>query len=214
MGLYYPINIRLSNKKCLVVGGGETAERKTQALIQYQAKVTLISPLLTSRLEEQARRGLFTYLKRKYRSGDVDGCFLVIGATNSSMVNAQIAKEAESKNILVNVVDRPELCNFIVPAVVRQGPLCIAVSTGGKSPALAKKIRYQLEEEFGPEYAKLLDILGDLRGLVKEKYPEDDERRHAIWQRLVGSDVLELLRWGRDEEAKEIIRECTSALSA
>ncbi|MDO8885938.1 bifunctional precorrin-2 dehydrogenase/sirohydrochlorin ferrochelatase [Candidatus Oleimmundimicrobium sp.] len=204
---YYPVYLNLKNKKCVVVGGGNVAERKVLALIDCGAKVTVISPKLTKLLERLKSEGKIEHIGREYEKGDLKGAFVVIGATDNSSVNKEIYKEASALNLLVNIVDVPEICNFIVPSLVRRGDLTISISTSGKAPALAKKIRLKLEKEFGPEYEPYLNLLGEIREKIKEKYDLADERNKA-WGRILESNILKLIRDGKDELLKEIIKEC------
>lgn len=198
----YPIYLsQLHRVLCVVVGGGEVAERKVSSLLEAQAKVKVISPTLTEGLRQLAARGAIDHLARAYQDGDLEGAFLAIAATDDPATNRAVFQEAEARKILVNVVDEPSLCNFLVPAVVRRGSLIMGISTEGRSPALAARIRQRLESLFGPEYASLLDILGDLREWITDACPP--EKRRDLWYRLVDSDLLDLLREGREQEARE-----------
>lgn len=186
---------------CVVVGGGEVAERKVSSFLEAQAKVKVISPTLTEGLRQLVAKGAIDHLPRAYQDGDLEGAFLAIAATDDPAANRAIFQEAQARKILVNVVDEPSLCNFLVPAVVRRGSLIIGISTEGRSPALAARIRQRLESLFGPEYASLLDILGDLREWITDVCPP--EKRRDLWYWLVDSDLLELLREGKEQEARE-----------
>ncbi len=192
---------RLHKALCVVIGGGEVAERKVSSLLEAQAKVQVISPTLTDGLRQLAAEKAIDHLARAYQDGDLEGAFLAIAATDDPATNRAVFQEAEAREILVNVVDKPSLCNFLVPAVVRRGSLVIGISTEGRSPALAARVRQRLESLFGPEYASLLDILGDLREWISEACPP--EKRRDLWYRLVDSDLLELLREGKEQEARE-----------
>ncbi|MBI4551614.1 MAG: bifunctional precorrin-2 dehydrogenase/sirohydrochlorin ferrochelatase [Candidatus Latescibacteria bacterium] len=211
---YYPIFLDLDSQPCLIVGGGEVAEQKIEPLLDCGARVTVISPDLTSQLRESAEAGTFRWIPRQYEPGDVEGYFLVVCATDAPAVNEQVAADGLARNLLVNVVDAPRLCRFIMPAVVRRGDLCIAISTGGTSPAMAQRIRQQLEHRFGPEYAILLDILGSYRAEMKERYPDDFEQRQALWENLVHADLLDLIRGGQIDEARQKVEACISTSSA
>jgi len=204
---YYPIYLNLKGKKCIVVGGGTIAERKTLSLIDCGAGVTVISPKLTKRLAELKSEKKIEHIGREYCKGDLEGAFLVIGATDNPLVNEVIYEEAGALNLLVNIVDVPERCNFIVPSIVRRGDLTISISTSGNAPALAKKIRLDLEKKFGPEYGPYLDLLGEIREKIKLKYKCADERSRA-WNRILESDILSLVKNGEDELVKERIKEC------
>lgn len=211
---YYPIFVDLDSQPCLIVGGGEVAEQKIEPLLDCGARVTVISPDLTPQLRESAEARTFRWIPRQYESGDVEGYVLVVCATDAPAVNEQVAADGLARNLLVNVVDAPRLCRFIMPAVVRRGDLCIAISTGGTSPAMAKRIRQQLEHQFGPEYAILLDILDSYRGEMKERYPDDFEQRQALWESLVHADLLDLIRGGQIDEARQKVEACISTSSA
>lgn len=207
---YYPVFLDLSGLPCLVVGGGEVAGQKVVPLLECGAQVTVISPDLTLCLEQYAGEKRIRWIPRGYETGDVDGYRLVICATDDTAVNRQVFHEADSLSIPVNVVDVPSLCRFITPSVMRRGDLCIAVSTGGKSPAMAKKIRRQLEAQFGPEYATLLDLLGRCRDRMKTQFPDDPQARLKRWEELVDSDLIDLIRDGRMDDALNRVEACLS----
>ncbi|MEW6607740.1 MAG: bifunctional precorrin-2 dehydrogenase/sirohydrochlorin ferrochelatase [bacterium] len=180
---YYPICLNLKNKKCLVVGGGKVALRKVKSLVEAQAKVTVISPKFSTLFKELENK--ITCLKEKYNSNHIKkDTFLVIAATNDKQFNAKIARDANKLNLLINVVDSPEMCNFIVPAIMVRGDLIISVSTSGKSPALARKIKEDLEIIYGTEYEALVDSLAKLRNKVKVEY-KDEEERKLFWEKLL-----------------------------
>ena len=204
---YFPINLNLKNRRCLVIGGGEVAERKVEALLDFGAAVTVIAPEITSRLNELVSAGSVLHIARVYEPGDIEGAFLVIAATDDRETNRAISEEAQGLGILVNVVDDPELCTFFVPAIIRRGDLVVAISTSGKSPAMAKWVREKLEPEVGPEYGALADLLGEIRDEVKAKYPNQADRNLA-YRRILESDVLSLLKAGKLDEARKKAREC------
>lgn len=210
MKKYYPAFVDIEDQPCLVVGGGAIAAEKAGSLLDCGAVVTVISPDLTEALRGRADRGELRWIARRYEPGDVRGFMLVICAAGSAEANEQVYGDAEKEGIMANVVDVPELCRYIVPSIVRQGDLCIAISTGGKSPALAKKIRGQLEGAFGTEYAVLLDLLGAYRPRMKARHPEDIDTRARLWKSLVDSDLLDLIRAGRAEEARDRVESCIS----
>lgn len=201
---YYPIAIDLTNRKCLIVGGGEVALRKARALVEAGACVTVVAPEPDPRFE--SIEGV-TVVWREYHHGDVLGCTLVFCATDDRALNAAVSEEAASAGIPVNVVDDPDLCSFIVPSVARRGSLLISVTTSGKSPALSKRIRRELEERYGPEYAAFVDLLGDLRDEVKTRYTSQPERE-AAFNRLLDCGILELVREGKSDEARKKALEC------
>lgn len=166
---YYPVSLKIAGRSCLVIGGGRVAERKVLGLLVCEGQVTVISPELTPGLAALHREGRITWRNRPYRPGDLAGAFLVIAATDDEQTQAAVQKEAVQEKILLNIADVPQCCNFILPSTLGRGDLTIAVSTGGKSPALAKQIREQLEERFGPEYAIYLDLLGALRAIILQQ---------------------------------------------
>jgi precorrin-2 dehydrogenase / sirohydrochlorin ferrochelatase len=195
---FYPIFVRLQERPCVVIGGGEVAERKVTGLLGAGARVAVVSPELTPELERLARAGEIQHRPRRYRRGDLAGAFLAYAATDDHAVNADIAAEAENQGVLLNAVDKPAFCNFIVPAVVERGDLVIATSTSGSSPMMARRIREELEGRFGPEYADALEILGALRRRLAAEGRPSEERQRAL-AALVDSPLLELLRAGDRE---------------
>lgn len=201
----YPIYLHgLRDRLCIVVGGGHVAERKIQSLLETQAMVRVISPALTDTLRILVDRGDIQHVPRAYREGDLDGAFLAFAATDDPAINRAVGRDAQARRVLVDVVDDPALCSFTVPAVVRRGSLTLSVSTGGQSPALAAHIRRQLQDTFGPEYAALTDILGELRDSVAEACPS--AHRQQLWYSLIDSDLLELLRNGQVQQARDKAR--------
>src|ERR1700686_2447178 len=156
---YIPIFLDVTGRQCVVVGGGEVAARKVEALLEAGAHVTVVSPQLSPPLESMAARGLVTHIAREYQRGDIRGCVLVYAATDDPKLHRELAAEARALGIPVNVVDVPELCTFISPAVLNRGELQIAISTGGASPAFAARLRRELEDQFGTEYALTLEVL-------------------------------------------------------
>ncbi len=203
---FYPVALDLAGKRCLVVGGGAVAQRKVQALLDCGAAVTVIAPAVTPGIKRRAVQGGVHWEERPYRPGDLDGFFLVISATDEPGVNARVASEAREKGLLINAVDHPELCNFVVPATLHRGDLTIAISSGGKSPALVARLRRELETLVGPEYGVLADLLGALRPRVKDSIP-DAAGRERFWQSVLDSDILELIRRGQAVTARRQIEE-------
>lgn len=177
----------------MVVGGGETAARKVVGLLEAEAQISVISPTLTPQLEQLAAAGYITAIRRPYQEGDLAGAFLVITAADDPAINEAVWQEAERRACLVNSVDDPPHCNFILPAVVRRGEMVITISTGGASPALARRLREWLETLIGPEYSDLVNLLAELRpGLLAQS--ESSEVRLALALRLIDSDLLEVIR--------------------
>jgi len=192
---YYPAFLDLRGRKCLVVGGGAIAERKAESLLECGALVKVIAREATSGLTQLARSGRIELDVRDFASEDLSGIFLAVAATDDPAVQARIGGEAKERGLLVNVVDDPANCTFIVPAVARRGGLSIAVSTGGRSPALAARIREKLEDLFGPEYGEWVNLLGELRETLAARFPDPEERK-AAWYRVVDSNCVELIRRG------------------
>jgi precorrin-2 dehydrogenase / sirohydrochlorin ferrochelatase len=193
MPSYYPMFIDLQGKRCLVVGGGDIATRKVQGLLDADALVLVVSPKLSDALSALAAQGVIAYRPRPFRADDVLGCTLVIGATDQPEVNLAVSKAARAHDVWVNIVDTPEACDFIAPAIVRRGVLQIAISTGGHSPTLAKRIRMQLEEAYGPEYGRLLEKLGRERERIRHLI-RDPGLRKAYYERLVETALTKLGR--------------------
>lgn len=192
---YFPINVDIRKRPCTVIGGGRVALRKAKGLLKCEASVTLISPAVVSELEAMVEQGSITWHNREYKRGDLAGSFLVIAATDDEAVQEQVYAEAEASNLLVNVADVPKWCNFILPATVRQGDLAISISTAGKSPALAKRLRQELEKSFGPEYNLALELMGALRPVVLAKgLPH--EKNKIIFEDLLHPELITLLSKG------------------
>jgi precorrin-2 dehydrogenase/sirohydrochlorin ferrochelatase len=156
---YIPIFLDVTGRDCVVVGGGEVAARKVESLLEAGARVTVVSPRLSPPLESLAANGSVIHIARDYRRGDIRGCVLAYGATDDPKLHRELAAEARALGIPVNVVDVPELCTFIAPAIMKRGALQIAISTGGASPAFAARLRRELEDRFGTEYARTLEVL-------------------------------------------------------
>lgn len=204
MNTYYPVYIELRDQPCVVIGGGKIAEGKVDGLLAAQAIVTVISPELTVHLQELVNRKQITYLSRIYQPGDLTGAFMVICATDQPEINHQVSQEATANHQLVNVVDDTPRCNFIAPSILRKGDLTIAISTSGKAPALAVRLKERLQRELGPEYERFLELAGELREPLARRIP-DFETRKALWYELVDSEVLDVLADGDEAKAREII---------
>jgi len=190
---FYPIALELAGKPCVVVGGGRVAERKVSGLLSCSAQVTVISPELTARLLQQHNDGILRWLGREYRTGDLEHAFLVIAATDDKETQRLVYEEAAAHSLLLNVADVPQRCNFILPATVRQGDLVISISTAGKSPALARKLRMELEKRFGKEYRVLVDILGALRPVILASgLPQPDNEK--LFKQLLHDDIAGWIR--------------------
>lgn len=203
-GVYYPVMLDLRGKRVVFVGGGVETEAKVQGLLAAGAQVVLISPEAHTSLYPLPPR--LTHLRRAYRPGDLKGCMLAVAHPADKSQNAQIAAEARARGVWLNAVDDPQHCDFILPAVHRQGDLILAVSTSGVAPALGARIKAQLTEAFGPEYALYLGLLRELRPLVAATYPGSFEARRAAWYRLLETNALTLVRLGHLEEARTLLR--------
>ena len=203
---YYPIYLQLNDQPCVVIGGGQIAEGKVDGLLAANARVTLISPELTERLHAHVDNEEIIHIPRCYLPGDLGGAFMVICATGQADINHQVWLEATTNKQLVNVVDDTPRCNFIAPSILRQGDLTIAISTGGKAPALAVRLKERLRDEIGPQYAQFLKLAGKLRKPLAQHIP-NFETRKALWYQLVDSNVLELLAQGNEATALQKISE-------
>ena len=203
---FYIACLRLSGRNCLVVGAGEIGLEKVEGLLACDAQVTLIAPDAVPELRELADEGSITWERREYTAEDLEGKFLAIAATADTDVNIAVYEEAERRAMLVNVVDVPSLCNFILPAIVRTGPLAIAISTAGASPALAKRIKREVSDAFGEPYARLAIILNDVRGWAKDTLPTYQDRK-AFFEGIVNGDPdpIELIRDGRERDVLALI---------
>jgi precorrin-2 dehydrogenase / sirohydrochlorin ferrochelatase len=212
---FYVACLRLSERRCLVVGGGEIGLEKVEGLLACDAAVTLVAPTAHPELERLAAEGSITWHPREYHRGDLEGSFLVIAATGDSEVNISVHEHAEARAMLVNVVDVPPLCNFILPAIIRSGPLAIAISTAGASPALAKRMKREIAALFGDEYARLAVILNDSRGWAKSTLPTYQDRREFFESIVNGEpDPIELLRAGDETALLAVIDDAKIAHAA
>ena len=198
--------LRLSGRRCVVVGGGEVGLEKVEGLLACGGQVTLVAPDAVPELATLAEEGSIGWKRRAYEPTDLEGTFIVIAATNDTAVNIAVYEDAERRAMLVNVVDVPPLCNFILPAIVRQGSLAIAISTQGASPALAKRMKREISEQFGEHYAQLALILNEARGWAKDTLPTYRDRKEFFEGIVNGDpDPIELLRSGREDGVRELI---------
>lgn len=198
MPTYYPVFLDLHGKRCVIIGGGRLAENKIAKLLESGAKITLISPKINTGLKTALKQGWFEWLEREYQSGDLAGAFLGIAATNVRHVNERIFQDAEELGILLNVVDEPSQCTFIAPSIINRGPVTVAISTGGASPALARKMRQTLSDSPALEWADMAGVLSLARKQVKKQGAVIDPQR---WQCCMTSDLLDMVQDGREEEA-------------
>jgi precorrin-2 dehydrogenase/sirohydrochlorin ferrochelatase len=203
---FYIACLKLRGRRCLVVGGGEIGLEKVEGLLASDADVTLVAPEAVPALEALAAEGSIAWERRDYEPSDLEATFMVIASTDDTDVNIGIFADAERRAMLVNVVDVPPLCNFILPAIVRTGPLAIAISTAGASPALAKRMKLEVQELFGEEYARLAIMLNDARGWAKGTLPTYQDRK-AFFESIVHGDPdpIALLRAGDEDAVRDLV---------
>jgi siroheme synthase-like protein len=213
---FYIACLKLTGRKCLVVGGGDIGLEKVEGLLACSGDVTLIAPTAHPELEQLASEGSIQWEKRPYAGPqDLEGVFMVIACTDDSEVNIGIFDDAEQRAMLVNIVDVPPLCNFILPAIVRTGPLAIAISTAGASPALAKRMKREISELFGEEYARLAVILNDARGWAKGTLPTYQDRKEFFEGIVNGDpDPIQLLRDGQETAVLAIVESAKERAAA
>lgn len=205
---YYPVSLDIRKKRCVVVGGGDVAERKVERLLACGAEVIVVGMELTHALNALTRDKKISHITDNYSPEYIEGAFLVIGATDDDEVNGRISLDSRKRNIPVNIVDDPVRCDFIVPSIVRQGDLTISISTGGKSPALAKKIREELEIKFGPEYGMLVMIMGMIREKVIARGAPSNMNK-KLFESVLNTDILDCIRDKNWARVKNIIEEIT-----
>lgn len=190
---YYPVCLDVRGRKCLVVGGGSVGTRKVEMLVRCGAAVDVISDSFSDKLITMSDTVSVRLLNKEYEESDLDGVFLVIGSTDNHQLNLMIGEHAGQRNILCNIADNPEGCNFILPSVVNRGDLSIAVSTSGKSPAFAKRLRKELSEQFGDEYAVFLHLMGAVRKtLLLQNH--DPEGHKQLFVKLIEGGLLDLIK--------------------
>jgi precorrin-2 dehydrogenase/sirohydrochlorin ferrochelatase len=199
--------LKLKGRRAVVVGGGDIGLEKVEGLLLCDADVTLVAPDAMPALQEYANEGSISWDRHEYGGpSDLKGALLAIAATNDSEVNIRVSEDAEARSMLVNVVDVPPLCNFILPAIVRSGPLAIAISTAGASPALAKRMKREIAEAFGEPYARLAVMLNDARGWAKATLPTYQDRKEFFEGIVNGEpDPVQLVREGRESEVLALI---------
>jgi precorrin-2 dehydrogenase / sirohydrochlorin ferrochelatase len=204
---YYPVFLDLRGRLAVVVGGGSVAERKIATLLEYGADVMCVAPLVTPAIDALVAQGLVEHEQRGYVRGDLAGAFIVVCATDSTEVNRAVYQEAEGQGCLVNVVDVPELCNFIVPSIVKRGPLQIAISTGGAAPVVAKQMRCELEEHYGEEWECYVRLLGQVRCLILDRVPGGEPVRKPIFEAIAASDLFDRVMSGVCPDPEDVFRE-------
>jgi precorrin-2 dehydrogenase/sirohydrochlorin ferrochelatase len=211
---FYIACLRLSGRRCVVIGGGEVGLEKVEGLLACDADVTLVAPDAHPELVQLALEGSIRWEQREYESGDLDGALIAIAATDDTDLNIRVFEDAEERSMLVNVVDVPPLCNFILPAIVRTGPLAVAISTAGASPALAKRMKREIGELFGEPYALLAVLLNDARGWAKATLPTYQDRKQFFEAIVNGDpDPIELLRAGDVQAVRELIADAQRAVA-
>jgi len=203
---YYPIFLDIQNRRCLVIGGGAVGSRKVATLLACGAVVTVVSLEADKPLLDLAARDIILLHQRAYQPADVDGMFLVIGATSDDQLNGRIKSDTEKAGILCNIVDRPDDCNFILPSIVSRGDLTIAISTSGKSPAFAKKLRKDLKSQFGPEYATFLQLMGVIRTQLLSRGHQPAVHK-KIFEQLIAGNLLELVKKKRTKAIDSLLFE-------
>lgn len=205
--VFYPVFLDIEGRRVLVVGGGPVGTEKIEKLVAHGARVRVVAPTITPEIEEMIAHGdILEYRARAYHPDDLDGCFLVIAATNLDAINRMVWQDAEARGMVCNIVDVPPLCNFIVPSIVRRGELAIAVSTGGASPVVAKNIRRELEERYGEEWEALVALMRDLRDDLKVRYLDMPSRRDAM-ERLMATDIVQRLAEKDDDAVRRLVSE-------
>ena len=205
---YYPVYLDISKRRCVVVGGGEVAERKVMKLLECDADVVVVSNVVTPGLETMINGKIIQHIPDDYDSGYIKGAFIVVGATDRDEVNEKIYRDSRGSGILVNIVDDPKRCDFIVPSIMRTGDLAIAISTGGKSPVMARRLREELEQLYGPEYGILIDIMGALREkmITRGESPEDNK---SLFESVFDSGIIEYIRKEEWVRVKEMLYDLT-----
>jgi siroheme synthase-like protein len=207
---YYPIYIDIEDRAVLIVGGGAVCARKAETMMRYGARVTIVSPDITEEIAAWEQAGVLAVCLKKYVESDLEGASIVIASTDDPCVNARVARDCRRRRIPVNVVDVTHLCEFIVPAIIEKGSIQIAISTGGKSPALARTLKEDLQRTIGPEYAEVNDLLGTLRKSAKKVLPTDIDRKR-FFDGIIAAGLLDLLREGRRREAFEAVARACEA---
>jgi precorrin-2 dehydrogenase / sirohydrochlorin ferrochelatase len=203
---FFPTFMNVRDRKCVVIGAGPVGLEKIEGLLASDAQVVVVAPEAEPEVAELAAEGSLVWQQRPYEPGDLEGALLVFAATSDTDLNVRVFRDAERRAMLVNVVDVPPLCNFIMPAIVRNGAVSIAISTSGASPALAKRLKREIADEFGEPYARLAEMLNDIRAWAKDTFETYQERK-VFFEAIVNGDPdpIELLRRGDERAARELI---------
>ncbi|SHO49713.1 precorrin-2 dehydrogenase/sirohydrochlorin ferrochelatase family protein [Desulfopila aestuarii] len=203
--MLYPVNLQIAGKLCLVIGGGKVGLRKIRTLLSCGARVMVISPEVVEGIALLVTKGEIELQQRGYREGDLAGAFLAFAVTNNRRIQDQVATEARKNGVFLNIADEPTRCDFQVPAQVRRGELLLTVSTGGASPALAKLIREQLEEQFDGEYGKVISLFARIRDVIVDR-PGNSEVNRVMFQRLLQAGLVDLVRGSKWELVAALLR--------
>jgi len=201
---YYPVHLDINDRNCLVVGGGGVGTRKVKTLLDCGARVPLVSPKVSPQLRDLAASGDIILKERSYQSDDLSNMFLVIGATDDEKLNKQISSDANQLNTLCNIADRPDVCNFILPSIVHRDDLVITISTSGQSPAMAKKLRKSLENQFGKEYGTLLRLMGAIRKKLLQQAHEPEAHR-PLFEQLINSDLIGMIQENKNDDINALL---------
>lgn len=196
---YKPIFLELTNRRCVVIGGGAVAEREVESLLEVGAALTVISPGLTERLQAWWEGGRIDYVARGYQTGDLVGHDLAFVAADNGEISEAVFREGKERRVWVNAADDPAHCDFILPSILRRGPLVVAVATGGSSPALSRAVREELETYFTEDYTILAEIVATVRRELKERSLAPSAE---AWQKALNGDLRRLIKEGKQEEAK------------
>ncbi|RIK10453.1 MAG: siroheme synthase [Acidobacteria bacterium] len=206
---WYPLHIQLDGRKCLVVGGGPVAARKARGLLRGGATVKVVAPRISEAMRDLVASDSVELVERRYEQSDLDGITLAVTATDDPGINELVYSQGESAGVLVNSADDPENCRFILPAVIRRGPVTVTVSTGGASPAMAAILKGRLEEEIGEEWGVLTELMSEARDRLHER-GHSTEGMEEKWKAAASNDVLEMIRAGDLEAARRRIADCLS----
>jgi len=204
----YPVNLLVADRRCLVVGAGRVAARKIEALLDAGAEVHVVAPEVCDDVRRWSEAHRLTLAERRFESGDLDGAWLATAATDDPQVNRAVWEAAETRRVWVNATDDPANCSFTLMSVVRQGDLVVTIGTGGRSPALATWLREHVRNEMGPEWQVLLDVLSEVREAMRSVGRSTED---ADWRGAIDSGMLDLIREGRVDEAKELLHRCLSS---
>ncbi|MCK5185700.1 MAG: bifunctional precorrin-2 dehydrogenase/sirohydrochlorin ferrochelatase [Deltaproteobacteria bacterium] len=207
MTSFYPIHVNIEGKKCLIVGGGKTAERKVSTLVRYGGKVVVVSPTAAGKIKSFSQKKKILWHKRAYRVSDLNRVFLVFSATDSEELNREICREAKERGILINVVDSPEDCDFISPSLVERGHLKISISTEGLAPLLSKRIRKDLEKSFGNEYRQYTALIVKVRSAILKNKKLNNQDKRGKLDRLLSLNIIDKLRSGEKVYCKTILKQ-------